>query len=250
MINIKDFISSKLILNKGIPMYSDNVINSIKNSPHEYHTKRVKTSKILKFYEYKLSSPRFVKFDYVSQFSELTYFLSNPFSQGVIDNLSWEGLSICKSNEELIIYTHLLQEIPFNSVIELGTGNGNFIKFLKKFLKKNSNILSFDINGNQYYCDLNNLKTLLPYEHKFRKLKSPTLFIDDAHVNTFESLNYFFHFSSPGDYFFIEDCLEKTKFSNVQNFIEKHKNVLFIDSKYTGMFGTFNSIVIKHLKYE
>lgn len=248
MINIKDFIFSKIILNKQIPTYSDNFIEEINNTSQEYYNKKIKNKKIAEFYEYKLTSPRFVKFEYVSQFFELTDFFLNPFSQGVIDNITWKGLNICKSTEELILYIHLLQEIPFHSVIELGTGNGNFIKFLKKFLKKDSNILSFDINGNQQYCDLNDLKTLLPYEYKFSKLKSPILFIEDAHVNTFESLNYFFEFSSPGDYFLIEDCNEEKKYLDVQKFVNKNKNTLFIDTKYTGMFGTFNSIVIKHLR--
>ena len=248
-LSIIDFIGIKTILNKRIGQYCDGFMAFLEKNPHKKTlTKNILIDKVKEFYHYKIHKPRFDDFSYILNFLEIHNFFNNPFCQGVSEYIEWNQKPMAKTVEDFSLYTMLLQEINPSSVIELGTGNGNFTSYMKDILKDKTKIMSFDINGNHYFCDSKDLSTFDPYTSDFNNLKHPILFIEDVHVNTFNNLEYFFQYSTPGCYFVIEDCSPKSKLNAVKKWFLNHKEVLAIDTKYTGMFGTFNTIVVKHLK--
>jgi len=246
-LNYKKIIKTKIFQFHKTPMYSDSFM--LKLLDNNIKIQKICSSDLLKdFYEYMLHEPRFVDFNFIDNFLEISHYFMNHFFQGVISPPTWKGLKIFKTIEDITLYTMLLQDISFKSIVELGTGNGNSLKFFQDISSNNLEIMSFDINGTQDYCDLTNLDNLKSYQSKLKKLPSPILFIEDSHTNTFEVLDYLFQFSTPGCYFYIEDSLIPEKFKEVKKFYEKYKNNLFVDKKYTGKFGQFNSIILKHLK--
>jgi len=247
--SVMDFIDIKTFLNKGVGQYSDRFIEFLEKNPSKINLiKKIPINKIKEFYRCRVHTPRFTDFSYILNFLEIHNFFNNPFCQGVSEYIEWNQKPMAKTIEDFSLYTMLLQEINPLSVIELGTGNGNFTNYMKDVLGDKTKIMSFDKNGNHYFCDSKDLSTFDPYTSDFNNLKPPILFIEDVHVNTFNNLEYFFQYSTPSCYFVIEDCSPKSKLNAVKKWFLNHKEVLAIDTKYTGMFGTFNTIVVKHLK--
>lgn len=242
-----NIIKNKLSIPNPIPLFCENFLLDLPQ--HNVNLiKSHSSDKLKNFYEEFFYKDRFVNFDFVKEFYKITLFNSNKFSQGVVNPPTWKGLEMVKSTGDIALYMMLLQDVDFKSLVELGTGNGNALKFFQDISKNSLEIMSFDKNGVDNYCDLRDLNTLKSYESKFHNLPSPTLFIEDSHINVFNTLEYLFQFSTPGCYFFIEDSLSSNKFEDVEKFCRKYSSQLYVDKKYTGRFGEFDSIVLKHLK--
>ena len=242
-----NIIKNKLSIPNNVPLYGEKFLVNLPQ--HNVNvTKSCSSDKLKNFYEEFFYKDRFVTFNFIKKFYEITLFNNNNFSQGVISPPTWKGLEMVKSTGDIVLYMMLFQDVDFKSLVELGTGNGNALKFFQDISKNDLEIMSFDKNGVDNYCDLRDLNTLKSYESKFQNLPSPTLFIEDSHTNVFNTLEYLFQFSTPGCYFFIEDSLSPNKFKDVEKFCRKYSSQLYIDKKYTGRFGEFDSIVLKHLK--
>jgi hypothetical protein len=242
-----NIIKNKYFTPDTVHLYCENFLLELPQ--HDVSvTKSYSSDKLKNFYEESFYKERFISFDFVKKYFDINLFTQNPFSQGVINPPTWKGLEMIKSTSDIALYMMLLQDVDFKSLVELGTGNGNALKFFQDISKNDLEIRSFDKNGVDNYCDLRDLNNLKSYESKFQNLPSPTLFIEDSHINVFNTLEYLFQFSTPGCYFFIEDSIPPNTFKDVEKFCRKYSSQLYIDRKYTGRFGEFNSIVLKHLK--
>jgi cephalosporin hydroxylase len=205
---MKDFINYKVFFNGGVPSYSDNYILKIENNPNSNLHRNISKQELKNFYKWKLLTSRFTDEFIVNQFPNVTDYYHSVFTQGISNYITWKGLELCKSSDDISLYIMLLQEMSPKSIVELGTGKGNFNKFAQDIVEKDIKILSFDINGNQLYCDLNDITTLHPYESDIKSLHTPTLFIEDSHKNTLEVIRLLIvQWSTPGCYWYIiEDC--------------------------------------------
>jgi len=237
-----DKLKKKYLDQKSISNYFDNLYNHILSKPQsELNSEELLALSALDT----LKNERFVTFNERAQQNipwPQSYAIVHYYTQGFQSSIKWKDNFIFKTVYDLSLFQMLLWELRPGCIVEIGSGNGSsaeFFRDLTKIYNLDTKIISFDNNQvtkniegvNFFYGDSNNPESFGNLNQFVNS--SPTLFIEDAHVNVYETLKYLLNFAKPGDYFFIEDSRD------ILNDVSKilSEDGLFLDLHYMDFFG-------------
>ena len=175
---------------------------------------------------------------------------------------TYKGVSMQKDPLSLEVYRAMFEEIGFQTVIEFGAFKGASAAYFNNI--NDAHVFSFDIDSERVDEKFKNLSNVEFHQFDANELTTlpwsilvscpkPWIIIEDCHVNCVALLNEVKKYTSPGDYFVIEDTnpqgpnepwtdeskpyIEYGRIKLNMAYEFGNANDLMIDTKYCDRFG-------------
>jgi cephalosporin hydroxylase len=166
------------------------------------------------------------------------------------NKFKWKGLTLMKDPMTLSIYQQLINDVKPKTIIEFGSyegGSALWMHDLCQSLGLNTNIITFDINKENFKCisqqikfknlDSNNIEEYFKENYnEFINLEGPIIVIEDCHVNVKGICLEIDKILKSGDYLIIEDTLDITKHNTMLEFLKENK-CYTVDRHYCDFWG-------------
>jgi cephalosporin hydroxylase len=162
--------------------------------------------------------------------------------------VNWRGTVNMKDPFSLAAYPMLLWDLKPATVIEIGAYHGGSACWLADqaaAMGIDLRVVSFDIDVDRIVAthprvtfaraDSNDVASF--DRARLAPLPHPWLVIEDAHVNVASVLELFDSMMREGDYFIVEDVVDRAKYEAMRGFVIDAAGRYLVDTRFTDLFG-------------